>query len=483
MKEFIVILFLLILSNYFSNFIIHAVKIYPYGPDKGDEVLDKGDDRSSREIKSSVPFPFFDKIYRTLFVNTNGIISFSKPVIQYTPQPFPLKKSSLSVIAPYWTDIDTNLNHGKVLARQTTEKKELEDFTKDIKDSFPTYKNFKAFWALIATWDKVTFYGGNETSPTNTFQASLVTNGRHSFVIFNYPQLLWTTGTASAGNSLGLGGRPAMAGFNAGDGKKYFALPGSRTEKILDISKSSNVKTPGNWIFKVDDNKIINGGCNTKGTLVLQPAQGSMLGGNVIKITGPCFNKPKVKTSKRADQSDNNKMQDEGDKSNQIKCMMGNEVVDAKLDEETDTVSCITTSFPGAGQIPIFLSIDNGQTFPFYGIYNSISPENIKPAINRRNMLNWTHTPEGPYIMQWEPLSLPDVENVDIDLMGYKEEKGKFVPKFYPIAHDVPNNGYFYIDPWRVEYRAHDIKVGALRVTPKREREDDIEIHGWCNVK
>ena len=44
----------------------------------------------------------------------------------------------------------------------------------------------------------------------NTFQAVLITNGRHSFVNFNYNNVTWTTGTASSGNVSGLGGIPAQ---------------------------------------------------------------------------------------------------------------------------------------------------------------------------------------------------------------------------------------------------------------------------------
>ena len=38
----------------------------------------------------------------------------------------------------------------------------------------------------------------------------LITDGRHSFVIFNYNVIAWTTGTSSGGNADdGLGGNPA----------------------------------------------------------------------------------------------------------------------------------------------------------------------------------------------------------------------------------------------------------------------------------
>ena len=45
---------------------------------------------------------------------------------------------------------------------------------------------------------------------TNTFQAVLITDGWLSFVMFNYGNLTWTTGTLAGGNaSTGLGGTPA----------------------------------------------------------------------------------------------------------------------------------------------------------------------------------------------------------------------------------------------------------------------------------
>ena len=49
---------------------------------------------------------------------------------------------------------------------------------------------------------------------TNTFQAVLVTDGLYSFVLFNYGDINWTTGTASGGDAFtGLGGTPAQVGL------------------------------------------------------------------------------------------------------------------------------------------------------------------------------------------------------------------------------------------------------------------------------
>ncbi|KAJ7365959.1 Sushi, nidogen and EGF-like domain-containing protein 1 [Desmophyllum pertusum] len=99
----------------------------------------------------------------------------------------------------------------------------------------------------------------------NTFQAVLVTNGRHSFAIFNYNLIVWTTGTASGGSDEGLGGTPAQGGFNAGDGIRFFVIPGSRTNEILQLPSTTNVARAGQWIFQTDEASVEAGGCSSKG--------------------------------------------------------------------------------------------------------------------------------------------------------------------------------------------------------------------------
>lgn len=56
-----------------------------------------------------------------------------------------------------------------------------------------------------------------------------------------------------------------QAGFNAGDGIRYFSIPGSRTHEVINLPIQSNVENPGRWIFRIDSAEIEAGGCNTKG--------------------------------------------------------------------------------------------------------------------------------------------------------------------------------------------------------------------------
>ena len=51
----------------------------------------------------------------------------------------------------------------------------------------------------------------------------------------------------------GLGGNPAAAGYNVGDGDGFFLLPGSLSDEIINISRVvGNTGLKGQWIFRTD---------------------------------------------------------------------------------------------------------------------------------------------------------------------------------------------------------------------------------------
>ncbi|NXA41344.1 SNED1 protein, partial [Eudromia elegans] len=222
-----------------------------------------------------------------LQVNNNGIISFLKEVSQFTPVAFPISKDR-RVVAAFWADVD-NRRAGDVYYRESKERAVLERATRDIAQYFPEFPHFSAQWVFIATWYRVTFFGGSSFSPVNTFQIVLITDGKLSFTIFNYESITWTTGmhASSGGDFAGLGGIAAQAGFNAGDGKRYFNIPGSRTDDIADVEMTTNVGIPGRWVFRIDDAQVQVGGCSntTSVCLTLRPC---LNGGKCIEdcITG-----------------------------------------------------------------------------------------------------------------------------------------------------------------------------------------------------
>ncbi|XP_067158181.1 sushi, nidogen and EGF-like domain-containing protein 1 isoform X4 [Apteryx mantelli] len=267
--------------------VVPLADFYPFGPEQGDAATLKQDDGGSELQPISVRFPFFGAGHTGLYVNNNGIISFLKEVSQFTPVAFPISKDR-RVVAAFWADVD-NRRAGDVYYRESKDQAILERATKDIAQYFPEFPDFSAQWVFIATWYRVTFFGGSSFSPVNTFQIVLITDGKLSFTIFNYESITWTTGmhASSGGDFAGLGGIAAQAGFNAGDGKRYFNIPGSRTDDIADVEMTTNVGIPGRWVFRIDDAQVQVGGCSntTSVCLTLRPC---LHGGKCIEdcITG-----------------------------------------------------------------------------------------------------------------------------------------------------------------------------------------------------
>ncbi|XP_066454549.1 sushi, nidogen and EGF-like domain-containing protein 1 isoform X1 [Eleutherodactylus coqui] len=234
---------------------------YPYGPEEGDSVTRRQDDGGSGLLAISRAFTFFGDKHSGLYVNNNGVVSFLREVSQFTPVAFPIS-GDRRVVAAFWADVD-NRKGGDVFYRETEDPRILSLANQDIQTYFPELSDFSATWIFIATWYRVTFYGGDANSPINTFQIVLITDGLRAFTIFNYETIEWTTGrhASSGGDSWGRGGIAAQAGFNAGDGWRYFNIPGSRTDDIAGIANTTNVGIPGRWVFRIDNNHVQVGGC------------------------------------------------------------------------------------------------------------------------------------------------------------------------------------------------------------------------------
>ncbi|XP_012826283.1 sushi, nidogen and EGF-like domain-containing protein 1 isoform X1 [Xenopus tropicalis] len=248
---------------------------YPFGTKEGDTVTRRQDDGGSGLLPISKAFTFFGDKHSGLYVNNNGVVSFLREVSQFTPVAFPIS-GDRRVVAAFWADVD-NRRGGNVFYRETEDLVIVDRATRDVRTYFPELPDFHSTWVFIATWHRVTFYGGDSTSPVNTFQIVLITDGLRSFTIFNYETIEWTTGrhASSGGDSSGRGGIAAQAGFNAGDGWRYFNIPGSRTDDIARIANTTNVGVPGRWVFRIDNNHVQVGECRNATSVcwTLRPCQ------------------------------------------------------------------------------------------------------------------------------------------------------------------------------------------------------------------
>lgn len=102
------------------------------------------------------------------------------------------------------------------------------------------------------------------------FQAVIASDGSHSYILFLYGDLQWSTGDSDGGSG-GTGGAPAVAGINAGDGENYFLLPGSGTASVLNLDSDSNIAVDGQFVLSAGNgNAVI---CNVKVCIFMIPIQ------------------------------------------------------------------------------------------------------------------------------------------------------------------------------------------------------------------
>ena len=162
--------------------------------------LPRNDDGSFGPIALPFDFHLYGTVYRQVWINTNGNLTFTGSYNSFSSSGFP---SVRPMVAPFWADVDTrNPASGLIYFKLS-----------------PTN--------LIVTWDNVGYYG-TMADKLNTFQAIIGADtdmllGPGQNVSLRYGDMQWTTGSASSGVG-GFGGVPATVGVNNGNGRDYVQI-------------------------------------------------------------------------------------------------------------------------------------------------------------------------------------------------------------------------------------------------------------------
>jgi hypothetical protein len=233
----------------------------------GANFLDYNDDGSSPEINVAAAFPFglrfFGAVFRTLYVNNNGNITFGGDLASFTPDPFPVADQRM--IAPWWGDVDTR-GGGRPA---------MNGVWWDIRPG-----------QFTVTWDHVGYFASHDDLQ-NSFQLILRPSpscGNGDFdVEFRYERCEWTAGDASGGvdglcDGLDPDCTPAQAGFDAGDNLNFFTLPMSRTNAVVRLCTTSNVGEPGVWRFQIRGGELP---CNGSGSACVTGYPGACGAGTI----------------------------------------------------------------------------------------------------------------------------------------------------------------------------------------------------------
>jgi MYXO-CTERM domain-containing protein len=225
----------------------------------GTQCLSKNDDGSSAPFDITSAFPgglhFFANTHTTAYVNTNGNITFSGSVSQYTPNAFPV--ANRPMIAAYWGDVDIRYYSGTCTGSAGVTCNPCTPCHNPTENGVWWYLEPGR---LVATWDRVGYYSCHNDKRMS-FQIVLTSvqcGAPGDFdVEFRYNRCEWETGDASGGSS-GFGGTEAQAGFDAGDNVNFVSIPGSMNAGIAAaLCNGSNVGTPGLWRFQIRSGTVI----------------------------------------------------------------------------------------------------------------------------------------------------------------------------------------------------------------------------------
>ncbi|MFN0053608.1 MAG: nidogen-like domain-containing protein, partial [Planctomycetales bacterium] len=215
----------------------------PDQPGFNANTLAANDDGFTGLVPIGFPVNFYGVTSSQLYVNNNGAVTFDAPLPTFTP--FDLTSTGRQIIAPFFGDVDTR-SAGSPVTYGTG-----------------TVGGRPAFGV---NWLNVDYFSSS-TTHTNRNDFRLIMVDRSDVAVgdfdfaFLYYKIQWETGGASGGDSNGLGGFSARAGYSNGTGAPgtFFEIPGSAINgAFLDnnlstglIHNSLNSSILGQYIFHV----------------------------------------------------------------------------------------------------------------------------------------------------------------------------------------------------------------------------------------
>ncbi|MRW85850.1 PEP-CTERM sorting domain-containing protein [Pseudoduganella sp. FT26W] len=254
----------LLVTLAFSGAAQGGAVFYNYGTAAGDSRLTSCDDCFAQVslggqgiAGSSLRAAFFSHNYDSLFVNTNGAVSFTRGLnsTEYQPSFFPTAGLP-PIIAPYFADLDTS-NTGNVWYRTVSDSSQLSALGSDIK-KLSLGSIFNPTVAEIITWDHVPlnwgppgslYYRASHLDPitktqvlnTDTFQMILLSDGMRSYAVFKYlDQGMWAAFGAYAN------GLYANYGYQDGYGNNYNGQGGLSSYMVTNLNNFSNIAKGSN---------------------------------------------------------------------------------------------------------------------------------------------------------------------------------------------------------------------------------------------
>ncbi|KAK7097672.1 sushi domain-containing protein 2-like [Littorina saxatilis] len=456
---------------------------------------------------------YYGQQYSTLHVSKDGTVGFgNNGLVTYKRHPqWPRGFTELTsvsdkpFIAPfhhegYTSQVSPQRYTGRIYSHyymrhegefiRSVEDKEHTDFLdylgKYLSHSSITIDTFTPDLYVIITWENVTDQNTVENNdscdatevrpcPSATFQLVLAADARNTFAIFNYAKMdIPYTESQIAGMNGGMGrgwtdvvkcGRACSKLKHSRDLLATLPnLQGSSTRDIHLVTDRSSDEVMGRFLFVVTDYVIVRGGClprdNRMGyldTVEVFPPQVEMLGGQIIKVTGPC-QAPYTPVYCRFDQQ--------------------------AVTEGKTTAGmvgwCPVPRLTSRGHVRLEVSSD-GSDWKMYTFIIVIPPNHLGQWSEDMTMQPWFQINPKELRLTWNATQLTQdsAATVDIVLVQYKETANQVQwQELVTLAEEIQNTGTFRFDPQREDYSQYrytcqencdGIDLGVVEVRLSRE--------------
>ncbi|XP_071802555.1 mucin-4-like isoform X2 [Asterias amurensis] len=250
------------------SYAITSTDLLPFGSDNGDSNLQ--DDCSVDALKNLVSptfippyrFPACGRLQRNIYFTDNGLIVMYNGEKEKYAYPRPTSGTTFGAslndrvfVAPFYSDVNFSCDstvYYQVYQRFGADLNQLavlnrtDEIINDLQVS-----NFRAEWMLVITWYKV-FSSSSSNNLTNTFQATVATNGRQGYTIFQYEvgHMLWDFNV--------LPFQDVVIGYKCPNGESTYINDPDPKDSI-DIHKRpdmylGNTNQSGIWAYRLDSN-------------------------------------------------------------------------------------------------------------------------------------------------------------------------------------------------------------------------------------
>ena len=229
---------------------VASAKVYEYG---SSDTVFYGDDDHEHVVLSEyilVGTTFYDSVT----IKNGGVVFFGN---QHNDENLCTTSQDLRVIAPFGNN--TNYQFNKVYFRQLFNGSILEEMSKDIALSFPTFETIKLTRSLIVTWEGIHFQPrsrlseaikksllGEDACKNSIAQLTLATDEVATFAFFKYENM----------ENCHVEENNIWIGFNTGQGYRK-DLPMSCQANASSVATTSNIRLNGTYIFRVDEAGLV----------------------------------------------------------------------------------------------------------------------------------------------------------------------------------------------------------------------------------